>query len=81
MTEEENFEEYKQMMLKICNDPRKICTWENKKFNLDKYLRKTKTRQHDFLNCNIVEIINTILKLAEDQNVPLKITADFSLTR
>ncbi len=41
MTEEENFEEYKQMMLKICNDPRKLCTWEHKKFNLDKYLRKT----------------------------------------
>lgn len=78
---DKDFQRFKEMMLEICNDPRKLCVWENKKFDLDKYLIKSKAGQEDFIDGNIVEIINSIMKLAQDQNVPLRITADFSLTR
>lgn len=79
MTEE--FESHKKMLLKIENDSRKLCVWENKKFDIDKYVQQSLNEQSNMLDNNIVLIINSILTLAEHNNVPLKITADFSLTK
>jgi hypothetical protein len=81
MTEKEKFERHKTMLLEICNDPRKLCVWENKKFDLSKYVKQSLNGQCNMLDNNIVLIINSILSLAEDNNIPLKITADFSLTK
>jgi len=83
MSKQEEFEKQKSMILQIWIDTEEsLCVWENTKFDLDKFVLRlmNSITDHSYIHAEsaLMYMLNSAFSFAEQNNIPLKLTASLN---